>query len=123
MAPVANLLGQPWYLEAESPAGDFVIWLDIERGKHVGGRVGVSPHAAEAGLMRWLIGLVAQGHDVLEDVRHEHDAVAEFDLRNCDEDKPYDGLQYRAAMAEICLLVDSVAEADKAYLAALPSSR
>ena len=57
MAPVANLLGKPWYLESESPGGDFVIWLNIERGEHVGGRVGLCPFPALDGLMRWMIEL------------------------------------------------------------------
>lgn len=49
-APVANLLGEPWYLESSSPGGDFVIWLNV-----AGGRVGVSPHPDSDGLMRWAI--------------------------------------------------------------------
>lgn len=50
-APVANLLGRPWYLESGSPGGDFVTWLEVDGG----GRVGVSPHPAADGIMRWLI--------------------------------------------------------------------
>lgn len=46
--------------------------------------------------------------------------IAEFDQRNCDERNPYNGPQYQAVMAEICLLVDAVTEASKAYRA-LPS--
>src|SRR5262245_61302702 len=57
MAPVAALLGEPWYLEAGSPGGDFAIWLNIERGEHVGGRVGLCPFPAVDGLMRWAIEL------------------------------------------------------------------
>ena len=51
-APVANLLGEPWYLESGSPGGDYVTWLDLDGG----GRVGVSPHKASDGTMRWYIG-------------------------------------------------------------------
>ena len=58
MAPVANLLGEPWYLESGSPGGDYVIWLDVEHGRYADGRVGVSPHPARDGLMRWAIGLM-----------------------------------------------------------------
>jgi hypothetical protein len=47
--------------------------------------------------------------------------IAEFDQRNCDQDRPYNGPQYQAVMAEICRLVDAVTDADKAYLAALPA--
>lgn len=201
MAPVANLLGKPWYLDSESPGGDFVIWLDVERGEHVGGRVGVSPHAATDGLVRWMIGLtngagkeVATEHTLLiteqpeavaararqfltdhrieaptrvgmaagfdyERFRFNDDFpvplayvvaygmalfrgpdgylwfvpdnghtggywgvpqnIAEFDQRNCDPDRPYNGPEYQAVMAEICRLVDAVTDADKAY-AALP---
>jgi len=57
MAPVANLLDEPWYLESGSPGGDFVIWLNIDHGRYANGRVGVSPHPAHDGLMRWVIGL------------------------------------------------------------------
>jgi len=58
MAPVANLLGEPWYLESGSPGGDYVIWLNIERGRYADGRVGVSPHPALDGLVRCVIGLM-----------------------------------------------------------------
>lgn len=57
MAPVAALLGKPWYLEAGSPGSDFAIWLNIERGAHVGGRVGLCPFPAVDGWMRWTIEL------------------------------------------------------------------
>jgi hypothetical protein len=69
---VANLLGEPWYLESGSPGGDFVIWLDIEHGHHIDGHVGVSPHPAQDGLMRWVIGLVdPMGHPLAT----EHDLL------------------------------------------------
>ncbi|MEV7628834.1 hypothetical protein [Actinoplanes sp. NPDC089786] len=199
MAPVANLLGKPWYLESESPGGDFVIWLDITSGEHVGERVGVSPHAASDGLMRWMIGTGKTGcteHELLiteppdtvaarvRQFMTEHgietpthmamaasfdyygyrfsDAfpvpsayvvaygmahfrgpdgylwfvpdngtpgefdwgypqnIAEFDQRNCDPDRPYNGPDYQAVMAEICRLVDAVTDADRAYQALPP---
>jgi hypothetical protein len=50
-APVANLLGKPWYLESGSPGGDYVTWLEVDGG----GQVGVSPHRAADGIMRWAI--------------------------------------------------------------------
>lgn len=50
-APVANLLGKPWYLQAESPGGDYVTGLNVDGG----GRVGVSPHQATDGIVRWAI--------------------------------------------------------------------
>jgi hypothetical protein len=31
-APVANLLGEPWYLESGSPGGDYVTWLNLDGG-------------------------------------------------------------------------------------------
>ncbi|BCY07334.1 hypothetical protein [Actinoplanes sp. L3-i22] len=52
-APVANLLGHPWYLECGSPAGDYVTWLNLPGGS----RVGISPHPAEDGCMRWAISI------------------------------------------------------------------
>jgi hypothetical protein len=68
MAPVANLLGEPWYLESGSPGGDFVIWLNIERGKYADGRIGVSPHPAPDGLVRWVIALEnPMGHPLATD--------------------------------------------------------
>jgi hypothetical protein len=70
MAPVANLLGEPWYLESGSPGGDYVIWLNIEHGAYAGGRVGVSPHPARDGLMRWAIGLMDPMGNPLE-TEHE----------------------------------------------------
>jgi hypothetical protein len=51
-APVANLLGKPWYLESGSPGGDYVTWLEVDGG----GRVGVSPHKGRGGIVRWVIG-------------------------------------------------------------------
>ncbi len=50
-APLANLLGEPWYLENSSPGGDYVTWLDLADGRHVG----VSPHPAQDNTMRWMI--------------------------------------------------------------------
>lgn len=52
-APVANLLGEPWYLESGSPGGDYVTWLNLDGG----GQVGVSPHPSTDGTVRWVIGL------------------------------------------------------------------
>lgn len=68
MAPVANLLGEPWYLESDSPGGDFVIWLDMSNGD----QVGVSPHKAPDGQMRWLIGLTNSSGQAAGD---EHDLL------------------------------------------------
>lgn len=51
-APVANLLGRPWYLESGSPGGEYVTWLNVDGG----GQVGVSPHRAPDGVVRWVIG-------------------------------------------------------------------
>lgn len=65
-APVANLLGKPWYLESGSPGGDFVTWLDLP----TGGRVGVSPHLAEDKTMRWVIG---REDSAGNDLGQEHD--------------------------------------------------
>ena len=65
-APVANLLGEPWYLEAESPGGDFVTWLDLAGG----GRVAVSPHLVPDQGMRWIIGLM---DDRGRSVHQDHD--------------------------------------------------
>ncbi|MBX7267579.1 hypothetical protein KIF24_17090 [Micromonospora sp. Llam7] len=202
MAPVANLLGKPWYLEEGSPGGDFAIWLSIERGEHVGGRVGLCPFPALDGLMRWTIEVtdpagngVVKEHELL--ITEQPDTVAararqfltdhgietptqvamatgfdydgfqfsdafpvpsayvvaygmalfrgpdgylwfvpdngktggywgvpqniaEFDRRNCDPDRPYNGPDYQAVMAEICRLVDAVTNADKAYRALPP---
>ncbi|SCE63593.1 hypothetical protein GA0070216_10115 [Micromonospora matsumotoense] len=72
MAPVANLLGEPWYLESGSPGGDYVIWLDIKHGKYADGQVGVSPHPAEDGLVRWVIGLV---HNSKHPVSNDHELL------------------------------------------------
>lgn len=55
-APVANLLGDAWYLDSESPGGDYVTWRDLADGR----RVGVSPHLARDGVMRWVIGIQDQ---------------------------------------------------------------
>jgi len=51
-APVANLLGEPWYLESGSPGGDYVTWLDLPAHD---ARLGVSPHWIDDA-MRWVIG-------------------------------------------------------------------
>lgn len=74
MAPVANLLGRPWYLESGSPGGDYAIWLDARHG----GRVAVTPHRGRDGLMRWVIGVADSSgnplqteHDLLIDVPPE----------------------------------------------------
>ncbi|MEU4693754.1 hypothetical protein [Actinoplanes sp. NPDC023714] len=74
-APVANQLGRPWYLESESPGGDYVTWLDLPDGR----RVGVSPHLAGDGYMRWMIGILDQHgrsthheHELLITARPEH---------------------------------------------------
>jgi hypothetical protein len=201
MAPVAALLGLPWYVGPESPGAD-AIWLDIERGEHVGGRVGLCPFPARDGLMRWTIELadpagnpIVTEHELLiteppdvvaaraRQFLTEHGIetptrvgmvagfeyygyrfsaafpvplayvvaygmalfrgpdgylwfvpdngntggywgvpqnIAEFDQRNCDPDRPYDGPEYQAVMAEICRLVDAVTKADKAYRALPP---
>lgn len=52
-ARVECLLGEPWYLEASSPGGDYVTWLDLPDGS----RVGVSPHPALDRVMRWYMAL------------------------------------------------------------------
>jgi len=65
-APVANLLGRPWYLQPESPGGDYVTWLEVDGG----GRVGVSPQPAGDGVMRWQIIRTDSDGNPLE---HEHE--------------------------------------------------
>jgi hypothetical protein len=64
-APVANLLGEPWYLESGSPGGDYVTWLEVEGG----GQVSVSPHPVTvSGEMRWCIGLTdADGQSLAQE--------------------------------------------------------
>lgn len=52
-APVANLLGHPWYLESGSPGGDFTVYLNLPGGGHIV----VSPSEAGDRLMRWYIGV------------------------------------------------------------------
>jgi hypothetical protein len=202
MAPVAAILGKPWYLEAGSPGADFAIWLNIERGAHVGGRVGLCPFPAVDGLVRWTIELTdpagepvvtehelliteppdtvaARARQFLSDhgietptrvamaVDFDYDGfqfsdafpvpvayvvayglalfrgpdgclwfvpdngktggywgvpqnIAEFDQRHCNPDRPYNGPEYQAVMAEICRLVDAVTKADKEYRALPP---
>ncbi len=63
-APVATLLGKPWYLESGSPGGDYVTWLNVDGG----GRVGVSPHPAPDGVVRWVIGRTdADGNPLVQE--------------------------------------------------------
>lgn len=50
-APVANLLGTPWYLESGGPGGDFVTW----RAVGADGRLGTAPQMAGDGIVRWVI--------------------------------------------------------------------
>ncbi len=64
-APVADLLGPPWYIESGSPGGDYVLWLDI---KDDGGRVGVSPHPMGDGLTHWVIAV-----DTTDGPAHQED--------------------------------------------------
>lgn len=67
-AAIANELGHPWYLEAGSPGGDFVTWLDVPNG----GRIGVSPfqRIGEDNLMRWYIAVYNSAGDPIH-IDHE----------------------------------------------------
>ncbi len=68
--PVVELLGWPWYMEAGSPGGDYVTWLDNADGS----RIGVSPHPDAEGTMRWVIGFYdAAGQPTLD--RHDNDLL------------------------------------------------
>ena len=51
-APVANLLGTPWYLESGGPGADFVTWRSLGAD---GVRVGAAPQMGSAGIVRWAI--------------------------------------------------------------------
>ena len=73
-APVANLLGKPWYLQSESPGGTYVTWLEVDGG----GRVGVSPHQAADGIMRWAISRTdSDGNPLAQDHELEISATPE----------------------------------------------
>jgi len=53
-AALQKELGEPWYMEASSPGGDYVTWLNLPDGR----RVGVSPHLrSDDKVMRWYIAL------------------------------------------------------------------
>lgn len=67
-AAVEAALGAPWQMESGSPGGDYVTWLMLPNG----GSIGVSPHPAGDGLMRWCI----QEHDAMGNpLRTEHDLL------------------------------------------------
>lgn len=88
-APVANLLGEPWYLESGSPGGDFVTWLSLPDG----GEVMLSPHPDSHSVMRWMICVADKnGSPLFEDqtltidvdaeqvAQHVLDFLAQYDV-------------------------------------------